>query len=308
MDPSGGCGDLDRLDQRWASRCLRCGGFETVAARPPQPPEGRSRASDGNPMASPPLALAGAVNPPREPQRRHPGLTAPVRVRHSASGLTADLAEVTSKSRRPSCGGLDRLDQRWASRCLRCGGFETVAARPPQPPEGRSHTAGNPMASPPLALAGAVNPPREPQRRHPGLTAPVRVRHSASGLTTDWPRSRASPGAQAAAVSTGSTSAGPAGAFASEVSRRSQRDLLNHRVGTLVYQVSQTPHLATAATPLEMQLGHRPRSPASPSPSCGGLDELDQRRASSAFPAAVSRRSLRDPSTTDPYSSSTLMT
>ena len=33
-----------------------------------------------------------------------------------------------------SCGGLDKLDQRWTSGCLRCGGFETVAARPPQPP------------------------------------------------------------------------------------------------------------------------------------------------------------------------------
>ena len=133
------CGDLDRLDQRGASRCLRCGGFETVAARPPQPPGGpfglpgepkptrgrphptRSQPSGGNPIASLPLALAGAVNPPREPQRRHPGLTAPVRARHSASGLTTyrPRSPASPSARLPRSR---QLDQRWASRLPRSSG------------------------------------------------------------------------------------------------------------------------------------------------------------------------------------------
>ncbi len=172
-----------------------CGGFETVAARPPQPPEGRSHTAGGNPLASR-LCPRRASTPPTH------GPTCAL-ARHSASGLTTYPAEVTSKSRRPPAAVSTSSTSARASRCLRCGGFETVAARPPQPPgvhylvnqtehlaaaatpQDRSQpSGGNPIASPPLALAGAVNPPREPQRRHPGLTAPVRARHSASGLTT----------------------------------------------------------------------------------------------------------------------------
>ena len=54
--PSAGCGGLDKLDQRWASGCLRCGGFETVAARPPQPAVGQSQRNHGQTAARPPAA------------------------------------------------------------------------------------------------------------------------------------------------------------------------------------------------------------------------------------------------------------
>ncbi len=229
------------------SQCLRCGGFETVAARPPQPPVGKSQRNHGRTAASPPAAA-------RQPARLWPSPGLSTRPRTPAKAPRLDspgegqtlgcrVADVPKPASRagPSagCGGLDKLDQRWASGCLRCGGFETVAARPPQPPVGKSQrnhgqTAASPPAAArqpacPLALAGAVNPPREPQRRHPGLTAPVRVRHSAVGLPTYPSQRREQVPAQAAVVSTSSTSGGRAGAYAAEVSRRSQRDLLNQR-------------------------------------------------------------------------------
>ena len=151
-------------------------GFETVAARPPQPPSPEANATappssqgpGGNPIASPPLALTGAVNPPPEPQRRHPRLTAPVSVRHWALGLPTYPHPAPGVSRRSlrdllnhrhrkrtratGPGQLQRRrarrqpgfrDGRWATssttvtrsqREPRPGGFETVAGRPPQPP------------------------------------------------------------------------------------------------------------------------------------------------------------------------------
>ena len=57
------------------------------------------------------------------------------------------------------CGGLDRLDQRWASPRAGCG--RNHARNRSQP------TGGNPIASPPLALAGAVNPPPRPSEGTP---------------------------------------------------------------------------------------------------------------------------------------------
>src|SRR4051812_4408248 len=49
---SSGPRGLARLDRRWAGSRAGWGGFETVAARPPQPPQDRSQPTGGNPIAS----------------------------------------------------------------------------------------------------------------------------------------------------------------------------------------------------------------------------------------------------------------
>ena len=92
---------------------------------------------------------------------------------------------VDNRFRRPWCGQkwtFERLQRRLrGSRHSRPTGGQWVPLdRPHGPQPGRG---GNPIASPPLALAGAVNPPtgdRSEDAR--GLTAPARVRHSAIGL------------------------------------------------------------------------------------------------------------------------------
>ena len=85
-----------------------------------------------------------------------------------------------------------------------------------------SHPPARPQVSPSGVRSTGASP-------HPCLTAPVRVRHSAVGLPTYPSQRREQVPAQAAVVSTSSTSGGRAGAYAAEVSRRSQRDLLNQR-------------------------------------------------------------------------------
>ena len=168
--PGVGCGGLDKLDQRWASGCLRCGGFETVAARPPRPTGGRPRGPAGvpsQPAFDPRLsgcrstqapAQAAAVSTSstnggsrcprcggfetvaaRPPQptvvafwRTHPVEVPEILLPQGPRNYFRRLSPGRS-DRSAGFGDLERLDQRWASPCLRCGGFETVEARPPQP-------------------------------------------------------------------------------------------------------------------------------------------------------------------------------
>ncbi len=147
-----------------------------------------------------------------------------------------------------------KLDRRWSSGCLRGGGFETVAARPPQPPVGgrvpsrrrtpappdRSRTSrGNPIASPPLTLAGAVTPPREPQPAAPRIDSPgegqklgrrvaatARPQHRLARFRDGRCATSSTTGgrvpAPAAAISTSSIGDGPAGAFAPTSRRRTR--------------------------------------------------------------------------------------
>ena len=112
-------------------------------ARPAGPPgttlrtdhDDRSQTAGGNPIASPPLALARAANP-------HPRPSGGTRIDSPGEGQTlgyrvADVPEQVrrlprSRQARPAVG----------QRCLRCGGFETVAARPQPPCDPNSITAG----------------------------------------------------------------------------------------------------------------------------------------------------------------------
>ena len=161
------------------------GGFETVAARPPQPPA--ATAAMVRPSVSPPGFETVAARPPQPPAATGgslcpQGIRAPCRGFETVAARPPQPPAATAAMVRPSVSP---------------PGFETVAARPPQPsareanattrPE-QPRPGGNPIASPPVALTGAVNPPREPQGRHPRLTAPGSVRHWALGLPTYSPR------------------------------------------------------------------------------------------------------------------------
>ena len=156
--PRAGCGGLDKLDQRWAASSAGGGGFETVAARPPQPPQGQR-------WSAPSAGWGGfetvAARPPQPPQGQR--WSAP-----SAGG--EGFETVAARPPQPPQG------QRWSAPSAGGGGFETVAARPPQPPQDRSQpTGGNPMASPSLGgsdtrLSGCCRQPRA-QLGSSGLSA-----------------------------------------------------------------------------------------------------------------------------------------
>ena len=97
------CGDLDKLDQRPASPREPCR---------PTPRRDRSQPTGGNPTASPPLALAGAVNPPPD-RAQAPTIDSP----GEGQTLGCRVADVPdqgpSASPSESCGDLDKLDRRW---------------------------------------------------------------------------------------------------------------------------------------------------------------------------------------------------
>ena len=124
------------------------GGFETVAGRPPQPPEEANDHTDRpagprrQPDSQPPLALTGAVNPPRT-ARKAPKIDSPGE-RQTLGYRVADIRPGPGVSRRSL---RDLLNHRYRKR---------TATRHDQSSQG---LGGNPIASPPVALAGAVNPP-----------------------------------------------------------------------------------------------------------------------------------------------------
>ena len=126
------------VDRKVASSA-GCGGFETVAARPPQPP----------------------------------GAAATCRRTQASFASRSQRRLRRSRQARPAVG--ERVPTLRRFRDGRSATSSTSGGPvPAQPRPDRSQPSdGNPIASPPLALAGAVNPPREPQRKHPGLTAPV---------------------------------------------------------------------------------------------------------------------------------------
>ena len=135
----------------------------------------------------------------------------------------AHLAEVSRRSQR------DLLNHRmWplvrqVNQKPTPSGANSTTARP-QPPRRRQ-----PDSQPAFEPRWGCQPAPPTKRRHPGLTAPARVRHSAIGLPTNPSQVPSLRGFRDGRSATSSTSGGPAGAFAAEVSRRSSRDLLNRR-------------------------------------------------------------------------------
>ena len=131
-----------------------CGGFETVAARPPQPPSG---------------AVPCAAGP--QPARRLPTYQAEAtrtsqrwlwrfRVRSLRDLLNHRAARSRAQQDRSQPAGCRRTRPRPRGRpSAGCGGFETVAARPPQPPSGTDPTTAGTAASPPDVQAEATDVP-----------------------------------------------------------------------------------------------------------------------------------------------------
>ena len=135
--------------------------------RPDQRPAGvHRRPPRGRPHHLPGLVVLGRLVRPRSPPaprrgRQLPRAGAGPRSRSSWDQLNhrpptptrGRITAVDKRFRTPGCG-------RKVASSAGCGGFETVAARPPQPPGGRTRpqrdrsqpTGGNPIASPPLAL------------------------------------------------------------------------------------------------------------------------------------------------------------
>ncbi len=216
----------------------------------------------------------------------------------SGGRLPARAAGVSRRSLR------DLLNHRRASggllRARAGGGFETVAARPPQPPRNRSQpTGGNPIASPPLTLTGAVNPPTRPQRRHPCLTAPVRVRHSAFGLPQPT-KSSAWVGGFQRRLRWSRQARPAAGGFqrrAAGVSRRSLRDLLNHRRASGVLLRARAGEVSRRS--LRDLLNHRgiaaspPAATRWPARQCPKQARCAQRSARLSSVTSPCRRSIR---------------
>jgi hypothetical protein len=131
----------------------------------------------------------------------------------------------------PPCGGLDRLDQRRGERVP-----SLRRSRQARPAAGQSASAlrtdpAGTAASPPTATRQPARLWPSPglstrpatERRRPCLTAPVRVRHSAVGLTTYPTKIRERVPTKPAVISAGSISDGPPGAFAAVISTGQRR-------------------------------------------------------------------------------------
>ncbi len=112
--PSPRCGGLDRLDRRWSSGCL-CGrvgrGWDRVTAH----------------RACRDVRRVGSQPSLRWSRQARPAVVVRVPMRPGGPGLGSGRRS-SSPSRCPQgrvpalrCGGLDRLDRRWSSGCLRCG-------------------------------------------------------------------------------------------------------------------------------------------------------------------------------------------
>ena len=154
-------------DSRGPKRPCSTGSRETLRKffwRRSRPLADRSQTTGGNPIASPPLVLARACQPDLGTARKAPGLDSP----SQDQTLGYRVADPHKQGHR----------LRWSRQAAVVSTSSTSGAQVPasaavvstsstsdtrhRPQAAARPAGGNPIASPPLALAGAVNPPHQP--------------------------------------------------------------------------------------------------------------------------------------------------